>query len=66
MSVLKEIRVKKGLSLSMVSILIDIQQKTLHLFEDGNTDLTMGKAKKLSVLYGISLDDMEKMKNQKL
>ena len=66
MSALKEIRVKKGLSLSMVSILTDIPQKTLHLFEDGNTDLTMSKAKKLSVLYGISIDDIEKIKNQKL
>lgn len=66
MSALKEIRVKKGLSLSMVSMLTDIPQNTLHLFEDGNIDLTMGKAKKLSVLYGISLDDMEKIKNQKL
>ncbi|WP_133016469.1 helix-turn-helix domain-containing protein [Clostridium cuniculi] len=66
MSALKEIRVKKGLSLSMVSMLTDIPQKTLHLFEDGNTDLTMSKAKKLSVLYGVSIDDIEKMKNQKL
>lgn len=66
MSALKEIRVKKGLSLSMVSMLTDIPQKTLHLFEDGNTDLTMSKAKKLSVLYEISIDDIEKMKNQKL
>lgn len=66
MSALKEIRVKKGLSLSMVSMLTDIPQKTLLLFEDGNADLKMSKAKKLSVLYGISIDDIEKMKNQKL
>ena len=66
MSALKELRVKKGLSLGMVSMLTDIPERTLHLFEAGNTDLSMGKAKKLSVLYGISLDDMEKIKNQKL
>lgn len=66
MSALKEIRVKKGLSLSMVSMLTDIPQNTLLLFEDGNADLKMSKAKKLSVLYGISIDDIEKMKNQKL
>ncbi|CAM2078964.1 MAG: helix-turn-helix transcriptional regulator [uncultured Clostridium sp.] len=66
MSALKEIRVKKGLSLSMVSMLTDIPRKTLLLFEDGNADLKMSKAKKLSVLYGISIDDIEKIKNQKL
>lgn len=49
MSALKEIRVKKGLSLSMVSMLTDIPQNTLLLFEDGNADLKMSKAKKLSV-----------------
>ena len=66
MSALKELRVKKGLSLGMVSMLTDIPERTLHLFEGGNTDITMSKAKKLYVLYGISLDDIEKLKNQKL
>ena len=63
---LKELRIEKGLSVNMVSILTDIPKETISLFEKGNTDLALSKAKKLSVLYGISLDDMEKMKNQKL
>lgn len=60
MSSLKELRMEKGLSLSVVSTLTDIPIDTLSLFEKGSRDLTISKAKKLSVLYGISLDDMEK------
>lgn len=70
MSSLKELRIEKGLSLSVVSMLTDIPIDTLSLFEKGIRDLSITKAKKLSRLYGISLDDMEKecekIKNQKL
>lgn len=57
---MKELRIEKDLSLSIVSMLTDIPIDTLSLFEKGSRDLSISKAKKLSVLYGISLDDMEK------
>lgn len=65
MSALKELREKKGLSLKLVSVLTDIPIDTLGQFEKGSRDLTISKAKNLSILYGITLDEIERIKNQK-
>lgn len=66
MSALKELREKKGLSLKLVSVLTDIPIDTLGQFEKGSRDLTISKAKNLSILYGITLDEIERIKNQKM
>ena len=55
---LKECRKRKGLSQLQVSIIMETTQHQISKWENGQQDITLGKAIKLADLYQVTLDEL--------
>lgn len=61
--VIKEIRLRKGLSQSELAAKLGMSRPSYIAIEQGKKDITLGEFEKLSAALGISLDELEKGKS---
>jgi transcriptional regulator with XRE-family HTH domain len=56
--VLRELRRQRGLSLQQVALATGISKSFLSLVENGTSDITFGRLRRLIDLYGVELSDL--------